>query len=346
MRAMIRTKFPSLLLTAALSFGIQVAMPPAPAGAAVLPTPTPTPTPPPTTGADSSAGSIMDVANARYNQMITNRVLGTVLLGVNEQVNCNDCVSGFGSAGSFSAGVHGRKNITPSLSILAGVAYTQYGEGGYNVTSAPIGALALRYDFVEWGASRPFFDIGAILSPFQDVRYRRSYVTDGTVVSLESRTHSEDYGVYGRAGWISRVSARDEFAISGEIWQLWQRVDGYVDPAATLNPFAASVGTSSDRTNLFKIGAQWTHLFGTSVEANLNGGYVQSFSTHSGIVATITDVGTVTPTVGNQGWFEMGARLGFRITTGMVADVFVNGTAGPKPVGNTVHGGVGLRISY
>jgi hypothetical protein len=348
MRSMIRAKFLPLLLTAALSFiTVQIATSAAFAGATVTPTPTPTYTPPPTTGSGSSASSVMDVANARYNQMITNRVLGTVLLGVNEQVNCNDCVSAFGSAGSFSAGLHGRKNITPSLSLLAGIAYTQYSEGGYNVTSAPIGALALRYDFVEWGASRPFFDVGAILSPFQDVRYRRSYVTSGGPVSLESRTQSENYGVYGRAGWIYRFSARDEFAVSGEIWQLWQRVDGYVDPAAAaFNPFNASIATGTDRTNLFKIGGQWTHLFGTSVEANLNGGYVQSFSTRFGIVATVTDVGTVTPTAGNQGWFEMGARLGFRITSGMVADVFVNGTAGPKPVGNTVHGGVGLRMSY
>ena len=109
--------------------------------------------------------------------MITNRVLGTVLLGVNEQVNCSDCISAFGSAGSFSAGIHGRKELTPNLSLLAGIAYTQYSEGGYNVTSAPIGAFALRYDFADWGSSRPFFDIGTILSPFEKVRYTRSYTT-------------------------------------------------------------------------------------------------------------------------------------------------------------------------
>jgi hypothetical protein len=75
--------------------------------------------------------------------MITNRVLGNVLLGVNEQVNCSDCVSAFGSAGSFSAGIHGRQEQTPNLSLLAGLAYTQYSEGGYNITSATIGAFAL-----------------------------------------------------------------------------------------------------------------------------------------------------------------------------------------------------------
>jgi hypothetical protein len=311
------------------------------------PTPTPSASPRPTpTGADSSGGSIGDLANQRFNQMITNRVLGTVLLGVNEQVNCSDCISAFGSAGSFSAGIHGRKELTPNLSLLAGIAYTQYSEGGYSVTSAPIGAFALRYDFTDWGSSRPFFDIGTILSPFEKVRYRRGYVTNFGAVSLDSSTDSSNYGVYGRAGWISRLSPRDEVAASVEVWQLWQRVQGYTDPAAAFNPFDATIATGTDRTNLVKIGGQWTHLFAGNIEGNINGGYVQSFATHSGIVATVTGDGNVVPTTGNQGWFEYGGRLGFRITKGWVADLFVNGTLGPQPVGNTIHGGVGLRVNY
>src|ERR1700733_9027436 len=177
------------------------------------PTPTPSPTPSPTpTGANSSGASIGNLANQRFNQMITNRVLGSVLLGVNEQINCSDCISAFGSAGSFSAGIHGRKEITPNLSLLAGIAYTQYSENGYSVTAAPIGAFALRYDFTDWGSSRPFFDVGAILTPWEKVHYGRSYMTDAGPVSLDSQTNSSNYGVYGRAGWISRISPRDEFA--------------------------------------------------------------------------------------------------------------------------------------
>jgi len=95
-----------------------------------------------------------------------------------------------------------------------------------------------------------------------------------------------------------------------------------------------------------EIHAQWTHLFGSSVEANINGGWVQSFGTRSGIVASVTGDGTIVPTIGNQGWFEYGGRLGFRITKGWVTDLFLNGTAGPQPVGNTLHGGVGLRFAY
>ena len=314
------------------------------------PTPSPTPSPSPTvdppTDGGSSAKSINGLAGQRFNQMITNQVLGSVLLGVNEQINCSDCVSAFGSVGSFTAGVHGRKELTNNLSLLAGIAYTQYSEGGYDITSAPIGAFALRYDFTDWGSSRPFFDLGTVLSPFQSVRYSRSYVTSLGAVSLDSSTSSSDYAAYGRAGWISRLSPRDEVAASVEVWQLWQRVSGYADPIAAFNPFDATIATGTDRTNLVKAGAQWTHLFGTSVEGNINGAFVQSFATHSGIVATVTDDGIVTPTLGNQSWLEYGGRLGFRITQGWVADVFVNGTLGPQPVGNTIHGGVGLRINY
>jgi hypothetical protein len=232
--------------------------------------------------------------------MITNQVLGSVLLGVNEQINCSDCVSAFGSVGSFTAGVHGRKELTNNLSLLAGLAYTQYSEGGYSVTSAPIGAFALRYDFTDWGSSRPFFDIGTILSPFEKVRYSRSYVTSLGAVSLDSSTDSSDYAVYGRAGWISRLSPRDEVAGSIELWQLWQRVNGYADPMAAFNPFSASIATGTDRTDLVKLGGQWTHLFGSSVEGNINGALVQSFANHSGIVATVTGDGLVVPTIGSN----------------------------------------------
>jgi hypothetical protein len=178
------------------------------------------------------------------------------------------------------------------------------------------------------------------------VGYTRSYMTSLGPVSLTSQTDSSNYAVYGRAGWISRISPRDEVAASVEVWQLWQRVNGYTDPSVPFNPFDASIATGTDRTNLVKVGGQWTHLYGDSVEANINGGFVQSFAAHSGIVASVTGDGTVVPTMGNQSWFEYGGRLGFRISKGWVADLFVNGTLGPQPVGNTIHGGIGLRVNY
>jgi hypothetical protein len=269
-----------------------------------------------------------------------------VLLGVNEQVNCSNCVSAFGSAGSFSAGVHGRYNITDSLSILGGIAYAQFNENGFNVTSAPIGAFALRYDFTEWGKSRPFFDVGAVLSPDQHVSYYRSYISSLGPTQIVSNTTSSNYSVFERAGWIVRVTPRDEVAVAGELWQGWQRVRGYQEIATLANPFSATIADSTDRINLARIGAQWTHLFGNFIEVNVNGGFVQSFASSTGLQAAVVGVGNILPTFGNQHWVELGGRVGARLTKNMTADVFVNGTLGPYPVGNTVHGGVGLRVNY
>ena len=279
--------------------------------------------------------------------MITNRVLGTVLLGVNEQINCSDCISAFGSAGSFSAGIHGRKEITPNLSLLAGIAYTQYSEGGYSVTSAPIGAFALRYDFTDWGSSRPFFDIGAILTPLEKVRYTPQLHDEPRRGDASTaQTNAANYGVYGRAGWISRLSPRDEVAASRRSLAVVAAGDRLYRPAVGVQSVRRH---DRDRHRPHQPGQDRRPVDASvrhSVEGNINGGWVQSFATHSGIVATVTGDGTVVPTMGNQGWFEYGGRLGFRITKGWVADLFVNGTLGPQPVGNTIHGGVGLRVNY
>src|SRR6202046_4619642 len=84
------------------------------------PPPTPTPTP---TGADSSGASINGLANQRFNQIITNRVLANVLLGVNEQINCSDCVSAFGSAGPFCGGIPRRQEVPSHPSVRARFAH-------------------------------------------------------------------------------------------------------------------------------------------------------------------------------------------------------------------------------
>jgi hypothetical protein len=300
----------------------------------------------PTPNTQSSINSIQNLADQRFSQMITTRVLANVLLGVNEQVNCSNCVSAFGSAGSFTAGVHGRYNITDSISILGGLAYAKFNENGFNVTSAPIGAFALRYDFTEWGKSRPFFDIGTVLSPDQRVSYYRSYISSIGPTSVTSNTTASNYSVFERAGWILRLTPRDEIAVSGELWQGWQRVRGYQEITTLANPFSASIADGTDRINLARVGAQWTHLFGSFVEVNVNGGFVQSFASSTGLQAAVVGVGNILPTFGNQHWFELGGRVGARLTKNMTADVFVNGTLGPYPVGNTVHGGIGLRINY
>ena len=44
---------------------------------------------------------------AQQTQIITNRVLTSILLGATEQMSCSSCGSGFASIGSFAAGAMG-----------------------------------------------------------------------------------------------------------------------------------------------------------------------------------------------------------------------------------------------
>ena len=145
-----------------------------------------------------------------------------------------------------------------------------------------------------------------------------------------ARPTAANYGVYGRAGWISRLSPRDEVAASVEVWQLWQRVERLYGPGrrpsirSTPRSRPAPTGPASSRS------ADSGRICSAAASrATSTADGCSPSRTHSGIVATVTGDGTVVPTIGNQGWFEYGGRLGFRITKGWVADLFVNGTAGP-----------------
>ena len=40
------------------------------------------------------------------------------------------------------------------------------------------------------------------------------------------------------------------------------------------------------------------------------------------------------------------ARIGYRFSRSSILDVFVDGTLGPKPIGNTIHFGTGYRYSF
>src|SRR5258708_12766565 len=102
----------------------------------------------------------------------------------------------------------------------------------------------------------------------------------------------------------------------------------------------------TDRTNLVKIGGQWTHLLTNSIEGNINGRFVQSFATHSGIVATVSGDGLVVPTIGNQSWFEYGGPPGFRISNGWIPALFLNPTPGPQPTPHTPLGPLRPPLPY
>jgi fibronectin-binding autotransporter adhesin len=292
----------------------------------------------------SSAASLPTLARDRQGAIVTNRVLASILGGFNEQINCTTCISAFGEIGSFSAGIHGRHAITDNLSVIGGIAYAKYRSGDVQVTGMPLAAGSLRYDFAELGISRPYFEAGGIAAPFGRANYTRSYSFGADFGGFGSATTS-NYAAFGRAGWVYRFSPQDEASLGAELSHYWQRVGAYSEMFSIINPVALANGGGTDQMNIVRFGGQLTHLWGASIETQVNLGVARSFGSRSGLNAIIAGA-AVTPALGEYTWSEYGLRIGYRIQPNIILDVFADGTLGPAPIRNTVHGGLAVRYTF
>jgi hypothetical protein len=90
----------------------------------------------PTTTQAQVQNSVNAVAKAQQDQIVTNRVLGSILLGATEQISCSSCGSGFGSIGSLGLGAHGRWGLSDQLTAMGGFSYNQWSSNGISVYDA------------------------------------------------------------------------------------------------------------------------------------------------------------------------------------------------------------------
>jgi Autochaperone Domain Type 1 len=290
--------------------------------------------------------SVTALADAQFAQMVTGRLLSSLLLGANEQINSCSCGGGFASIGSFAVGAHGRWSLSDRLTLLAGASYDQYSDQGFDVTNAPIVAASLRYDLTDWGRSRPFFELGGALSPYMSVNYPRSYANGFSTSTGNGTAIDRAASVFGRVGWVARFTPIDEGAVFTDLVRGWQQAGGYSEPVTATNPFAATVSSGVDSQYVARFGAQYTHLFADRIEANVNAAVAYGFDNRFGPQVYVIDFGSVAPyPLLNSAWTEFGGRLAYRVSRNLVADAFVLGTAGGEP-GRTLHFGIGVRYAF
>ena len=300
----------------------------------------------PTTTQAQVQNSVNNVAKAQQNQVITNRVLGSILLGATEQISCSSCGSGFGSIGSLALGAHGRLPLSDQLTAMGGISYNQWSSGGISVYDAPTIAGSLVYDFSQLGSSRPFIEVGGGLTPYEQVKYSRSYPNGAATAFGNATAVDRDLSLFARVGWIARLGPTDEAAVYGDLSRNWMQTGGYSEALTAINPYPATVAPGLDTLNVARIGGQFTHLFFGNIEANVSAGIAYGFGAGSGNFVNINDFGPIQANaLPNTTWLEYGARLGYRFSDRVVVDAFVLGTAGGE-VGTTLHGGIGLRFSF
>ena len=300
----------------------------------------------PTATVGGITNSINNVAKAQQSQMITNRVLGSILLGATQQISCSSCGGGFASVGSFALGGDGRWSLSDALTFIGGVSYNQWSASGITVYNAPTAAGALVYDFVNWGSSRPFLEVGAALTPYEQVNTTRTYANGLTNGYGYSTATDRDVSLFGRAGWVDRLTPIDEAAAYVDLGRSWMATGGSSEATTAINPFPATVPPGLAALNVARLGAQYTHLFGGNIETNVSVAVAYGFGASSGAPFSVSDFGSIAPgAIGNSAWFEYGARVGYRFNDRLVVDAFLIGTAGGE-AGNFVHGGVGVRYSF
>jgi len=300
----------------------------------------------PTATRDDIQNSINSLFQSQFNQMVTTRLLGSLLLGADEQVSGCDCGGGFAGVGSFSLGSHGRWALNDSLTLLAGMSFDSFYQDGVNVSAAPIVAAALRYDPANWGSSRPFVEFGAALSPYMSATYTRYYTNGLTPAVGVGSAIDRGLAVYGRLGWVARVTPIDEAAAFVDLVRGWQEQGGYTEDSTAVNPFPATITNGIDREDVVRLGATYTHLFFGNLEANVNGAVAHGFDSSFGSQVSVLSFGSIAPfPILNSTWAEFGGRLGYRFSRSLVVDAFALGTFGGE-VGRTLHVGLGARYAF
>ena len=300
----------------------------------------------PTSTQNDIANSVTNLAKSQQQLITTNRILDSILIGATEQVNCSNCSSGFGSVGSYALGAHGRHSLTDELTVIGGFSYGEYSADGVTINNAASIAGSLIYDFVNLGRSRPFVEVGGGATPFEDVKYSRTYANGATIGTGYGEAVNRNLGLFGRVGWVDRLTPIDEAAVYGDISRSWMIAGGYSEATGPGNPYPATVQTGLDTLNVARFGGQYTHLFNGNIEVNVSAAVAYGFGAGSGNQFSVVDFGTISPyPIANSYWLEYGGRVGYRLPNKMVLDAFLLGTAFGE-IGKTLHGGAALRLFF
>ena len=299
----------------------------------------------PTTTLAQVQSSLNAVSKAQLGQIVNNGLLSSILLGATQQINCSNCVSGFGAIGSYASGTQGRVGLSDRLTAIGGFSYNQWSSSGISVYNAPTLAGALIYDFDNFGSSCPFVEAGARSPPIRastglaSIRMDRPWRRELGLRSIATSPCSP--APDGSRGSARSTRPRPMPTLVGTGCK--QAATRRRPPRRTPLPRPPRRASA---LNMARLGAQYTHLFTDNIELNVGGAVVHGFAAGTGSTVNVTNFGPIGPTaLPTTTWFEYGARVGYRLSDSLVVDAFVLGALGGE-VGSSVHGGIALRSAF
>ncbi len=298
------------------------------------------------TTTDALNKSLNQLAASQKAQLITENLFSSILLGKNEQISCGDCGGAGVTFGSFNVSGHGRKALTSELTVLFGMAVGKYEEKGAYITNSYTFAGGLRYDPANMGSSRPFLELGGAIAPGQHASYQRVYDTGTGTATAIGETKSTETSLYARAGWVARLTKRDELAGSVSVGRSWQSQNGYQEAQSDTNPFNAVYSRGVNQVSIVGVSGQYTHLFGRRVELAIDATVARTFASRSSVNASIDGFGDHTVGTGEFTYVEPGARISYRVNQRLKVEAFGNVTMAKHAIGSRAHGGFGVSFAF
>lgn len=290
-----------------------------------------------TTTIGAVEASLGELSEAHTAAVLHLQTLGNLLTGINRPLESSDEIVLLGGVGSHFVGVSGRRGFADGWSVQGGAAYFDQDAGGADARGVVL-AGSLRYIVPGSGPMRPFAEGGLSASRMR-LGFSRGYdAGPGGIVNVTGRTDGAYAGIYARGGVLFDLNPDNQVSVAATLSHGQLRTDAYDEGLSADNLFSARFGDETSRFQTAKIGAAWTGAITPSVDLTLNGAVGKMFGSGD-LDADVSFVGDVSVEARDDSFVEYGARVGFKPTELISADVFVQGTTGSSSGTHAYFGG-------
>lgn len=295
---------------------------------------------------DAQQQSVTSLANQRGGMAAQQHGLAAPLLGGDRPISAGGEAGMFASGGSASAGGTVRYTSASGFSIIGGAAWAREDYANTELKNSWIGAGAFQYVYDGFGSAvRPLVEAGGWITPHASLSFNRTYANGAGTATGTGNTKGDLSYIYGRAGAVFAGGRSTQIILSGEYGHQELKTAAYSEQLAG-NPFNAVVSGGTDAMDVVKLRLQGSRDFG-KYDATVWGAWAGGFNRTANYVTSVAGAGTLAPgKLNNVAWAEYGARLGYKVSENVTADVFANGISGDANLGTRIHGGAGLRVRF